>query len=90
MPRPTVLQVDRLSKTFSKPFTGRKVRSVREISFAVAEGEVFGFLGPNGAGKTTTIKMLTGLIRATSGSATLFGDAILRIHGGRSISEMMD
>jgi ABC-2 type transport system ATP-binding protein len=71
-----ILVVDRLAKTFSKPFTGKKVEAVRGVSFDVAEGEIFGFLGPNGAGKTTTIKMLTGLIRATSGSATLFGESI--------------
>lgn len=71
-----VLRVDRLAKTFSKPFTGKKVAAVKGVSFEVAEGEIFGFLGPNGAGKTTTIKMLTGLIRATSGSATLFGEEI--------------
>jgi ABC-2 type transport system ATP-binding protein len=71
-----ILKVDRLAKTFSKPFTGRKVQAVKGVSFEVSEGEVFGFLGPNGAGKTTTIKMLTGLIRATSGSATLFDEAI--------------
>jgi len=71
-----ILRVDRLVKTFTKPFTGKKVHAVKGVSFEVAEGEIFGFLGPNGAGKTTTIKMLTGLIRATSGSATIFGEAI--------------
>jgi ABC-2 type transport system ATP-binding protein len=76
MTSPCILRVDRLSKTFSKPFTGKKVEAVRSVSFEVAQGEIFGFLGPNGAGKTTTIKMLTGLIRATGGSATLFGEAI--------------
>ena len=55
-----VLVVDKLKKTFRKPFTGRKVEAVKDISFEVYEGEIFGFLGPNGAGKTTTIKMLTG------------------------------
>jgi ABC-2 type transport system ATP-binding protein len=71
-----VLEVEQLTKTFKKPFTGRKVESVRGISFRVERGHIFGFLGPNGAGKTTTIKMLTGLIAPTSGRATILGRAI--------------
>ncbi len=47
--------------------------AVDDVSFDVAEGEIFGFLGPNGAGKTTTIKMLIGLLRPTSGSAVVAG-----------------
>ena len=68
-----VLSVDRIAKTFKKPFTGRKVEAVRSVSFKVHRGEIFGFLGPNGAGKTTTIKMLVGLIAPTRGSAKLMG-----------------
>jgi ABC-2 type transport system ATP-binding protein len=49
------------------------VRAVDDISFDVARGEIFAFLGPNGAGKTTTIKMLTTLLRPTSGTLTLDG-----------------
>lgn len=48
-------------------------RGVTELSFAVAEGEVFGFLGPNGAGKTTTIRLLLGTLRPTAGNARVFG-----------------
>ncbi|HVJ94247.1 MAG TPA: ABC transporter ATP-binding protein [Labilithrix sp.] len=68
-----VLEVDRLAKTFRKPFSGKKVEAVRGISLKVRRGQIFGFLGPNGAGKTTTIKMLTGLISPTSGRATILG-----------------
>jgi ABC-2 type transport system ATP-binding protein len=71
-----VLSVDKLAKTFKKPFSGKKVEAVRGVSFEVKKGEIFGFLGPNGAGKTTTIKMLTGLIAPTSGSAKLLGQPI--------------
>jgi ABC-2 type transport system ATP-binding protein len=47
--------------------------AVDGISFQVHTGEIFGFLGPNGAGKTTTIKVLTGQLQPTSGSATIMG-----------------
>lgn len=50
--------------------------AIRELSFAVEAGEVFGFLGPNGAGKTTTIRILTGLSRPTSGICKILGQTI--------------
>ncbi len=49
------------------------LRAVDHITFDVEAGEIFGFLGPNGAGKTTTIRMLTGQLRPTSGTATVAG-----------------
>ncbi len=51
----------------------RTVRAVEAVSFAIAPGEVVGFLGPNGAGKTTTLKMLSGLLHPTAGSARVLG-----------------
>ena len=54
----------------------RNFTAVNHISFEVKRGEIFGFLGPNGAGKTTTIKMLTGLIQPTEGTATIQGKDI--------------
>jgi len=56
-----ILSVQQLSKTIG----GREI--VKDVSFQIYQGEVFGFLGPNGAGKTTTIRMLVGLIRPTHG-----------------------
>ena len=47
--------------------------AVDHISFAVPRGQIFGFLGPNGAGKTTTIRMLLGLLKPSSGTATVLG-----------------
>jgi ABC-type multidrug transport system ATPase subunit len=47
--------------------------AVRDLTFAVERGEVFGFLGPNGAGKTTTIRMLMGILVSTAGRARLNG-----------------
>ncbi len=52
---------------------GTEVRAVDDVSFSVQSGEMVGYLGPNGAGKSTTIKMLTGILVPSSGSATVAG-----------------
>lgn len=69
-----MIKTQALSKTFQ---IGKKhdvdLKAVDALTLEVHEGEVFGFLGPNGAGKTTTVRMLTSLIRPTSGSATVAG-----------------
>jgi ABC-2 type transport system ATP-binding protein len=57
-----------LTKTY-----GGRVRALADLDLTVERGEVFGYLGPNGAGKSTTIRLLLGLIRATSGRASIFG-----------------
>jgi len=62
-----MIRVQNLVKTFGT-FT-----AVNDVSFNVAEGEIFAFLGPNGAGKTTTIRMLTTLLKPTSGHIELDG-----------------
>ncbi len=62
-----MIRVQNLVKTFGS-FT-----AVNDVNFEVKEGEIFAFLGPNGAGKTTTIKMLTTLLKPTSGSIELNG-----------------
>ena len=54
-------------------YFGNQLCAVDALTLQVEAGEIFGFLGPNGAGKTTTINMLTGLLRPTSGTATLGG-----------------
>ncbi|CAM3729955.1 ATP-binding cassette domain-containing protein [Nocardioides zeicaulis] len=56
----------------------KEVRAVDGVDLDVAEGEVVGFLGPNGAGKTTTLRMLTTLLRPTSGTATVAGYDVVR------------
>jgi ABC-2 type transport system ATP-binding protein len=84
---PTI-RVQQLSKTYQVPereggfgaavrsFFKRKykeVKAVQQVEFTIEQGEVVGFLGPNGAGKTTTLKMLSGLLHPTGGSADVLG-----------------
>lgn len=65
-----ILQVENLVKKYGEN------AAVNGLSFEVGEGEVFGLLGPNGAGKTTTISMLTGVLKPTSGTASIGGHDI--------------
>ena len=71
------LQVENLRKEFPRPKKAKDaastVAAVDGVSFSVARGEIFGLLGPNGAGKTTTIKMVSTLLRPTSGKALIHG-----------------
>lgn len=61
------IRLESLTKKFGK------LTAVESLTFSVAPGEVLGFLGPNGAGKTTTMRMLLGLIKPTTGLATISG-----------------
>jgi ABC-2 type transport system ATP-binding protein len=67
-----MVRLDRLAKRFGP------VHAVEDVSFAVARGEVLGFLGPNGAGKSTTMRMLTGFIAPTAGTASVMGHDVVR------------
>jgi len=63
----TVIHTKALTKMY------HQVVGVRDLDLEVYRGEIFGFLGPNGSGKTTTIRLLTGFLRPTQGSATVLG-----------------
>ena len=67
-----MLKVENLKKSFGS------FEAVKGISFEVKKGEVLGFLGPNGAGKSTTMRMITGFIPPTSGTAKICGHDILK------------
>lgn len=67
-----IISTKKLTKNYGKS------RGVENLNLEVNEGEIFGFIGPNGAGKSTTIRTLLGLIKPTSGSATIFGKDIIR------------
>jgi len=67
-----VIETHELGKTY------KKVQALQSLDLKVQQNSIFGFLGPNGAGKTTTIKLLLGLIRPSTGSATVFGMDTIR------------
>jgi len=69
------LEIQQLEKTY-KGKKGHTVEALKNISFSIDKGEVFGYLGPNGAGKSTTIKCLMGLIRPSAGTAFIMGRLI--------------
>ena len=62
-----MIKVQQLTKTYNE------TQALRSISFSVPAGQVCGYLGPNGAGKSTTVKILTGVLRPTSGAASVAG-----------------
>ncbi|MFJ4633679.1 ATP-binding cassette domain-containing protein [Streptomyces sp. NPDC088847] len=73
-----IIQVQNLRREFkSKGGNGRIVQAVQGVDITVKAAEIVGFLGPNGAGKTTTLRMLTTLLRPTSGSALVTGIDLL-------------
>jgi ABC-2 type transport system ATP-binding protein len=72
IPSENAIEVSNLTKYYGK------LLAVDHINFNIKKGEIFGFLGPNGAGKTTTIHILTGIIKPTSGTATISGFDIIQ------------
>ena len=68
-----IVCVEGIVKDFRPGLGIRPKRVLHGVSFAVREGEIYGFVGPNGAGKTTTLKVLMGLLRASAGVARILG-----------------
>lgn len=78
--------IDKLSKTHRPAWPWQQaVTTLHEVSLSVGYGEIFGFLGPNGAGKTTTMKIVLGLMRATTGTVELLGRPALNVDVHKSI-----
>ena len=65
------IKVTHLSKQYDRQL------AVDDVSFAVNEGEIVGFLGPNGAGKSTTMKIITGFLPPTEGTALVEGESVV-------------
>src|SRR5689334_23532385 len=79
------VRIESLTKTYRSQWTGRRTVGLDAVSLEVRRGEVFGYLGPNGAGKTTTLKILTGLLKPTSGRAWLLGESIDHVSSRRQL-----
>lgn len=78
--------IDKLSKTHRPAWPWQQaVTTLHEVSLSVGYGEIFGFLGPNGAGKTTTMKIVLGLMRATTGTVELLGRPALDVDVHKNI-----
>lgn len=67
------VRIEKLTKVYPVPLRKERVVAVRDLSLSVESGQVYGLLGPNGSGKSTTLKILLGLVGATSGTAEIFG-----------------
>lgn len=65
------INIESLSKSF-----GGETNALNKISLSIPKGEIFGFLGPNGSGKTTTVRILNGILSATSGHAEILGKSV--------------
>lgn len=74
-----------LRKTYPRSFKSAPFEALKGISLQVEQGEAFGFIGPNGAGKSTAIKILTGAISASAGSAQLFGRSVMEAEARRGL-----
>jgi ABC-2 type transport system ATP-binding protein len=79
------IELRELRKTYPRNWAAPPFEALKGISLSVEEGEVFGFIGPNGAGKSTAIKILTGVMLPTAGSAALFGVDVTRPEARRGL-----
>ncbi len=75
-------------EAISKQLGGREI--LKGVSFAVKQGDIFGYLGPNGAGKTTTIRILLGLLKPTSGRAHILGEDVSKDEARRKVGFVLE
>lgn len=76
IPRMNAIEIIGLTKVYSSSRGRKKVEALKDVSFEVATGSIFGLLGPNGAGKTTLIKIILGITHPTTGTAMLLNTSI--------------
>ena len=79
------IRIRNLTKDFSVGIRGVKLRAVDDLCLDVGKNEIFGLLGPNGSGKSTTIKIILGLLKASSGDCEIFGQPSMRVTARKSV-----
>ena len=79
------IHIRNLTKDFSVGIRGLKLRAVDDLCLDVGKNEIFGLLGPNGSGKSTTIKIILGLLKASSGDCEIFGQPSMRVAARKSV-----
>ncbi|XHR28825.1 MAG: ABC transporter ATP-binding protein [Chthoniobacteraceae bacterium] len=79
------ISIRNLTKVYPIPFKRERVVAVHDLSLSVEPGQVYGLLGPNGSGKSTTMKILLGLVSATSGTTRIFGRDSTRVESHEEV-----
>jgi ABC-2 type transport system ATP-binding protein len=85
MTPPPAISIRNLTKVYPIPFKRERVVAVRDLSFNVEPGQVYGLLGPNGSGKSTTMKIVLGLVPPTAGSTEIFGRDSTRVESREEV-----
>ena len=79
------IRIRNLTKDFFVGIRGVKLRAVDDLCLDIGKNEIFGLLGPNGSGKSTTIKIILGLLKASSGDCEIFGQPSMRVAARKSV-----
>ena len=79
------IRIQNLTKDFAVGMRGIKLRAVDDLSLEVGDNEIFGLLGPNGSGKSTTIKIILGLLEASTGTCEIYGKPSKLVDARRSV-----
>ena len=82
---PPAVSVQNLTKVFKGTLVKGAFVAVKEVSFEVKAGEVYGLIGPNGSGKSTTMKVILGLLAPTKGESSIFGKSSSEVASRRDV-----
>ena len=85
MPQEPAIRIEGLTKDFPVGIFGVKLRAVEELDLEVGHNQIYGLLGPNGSGKSTTIKVILGLLQASTGRCSIYGQPSHRVEARRSV-----